>query len=169
MTPERFQQIEELYHAARERTGDERAALLAETDPELRREIESLLAQPDSARFLDRPALENAAAVGDAKVTVLTAGVRLGPYRIEGKLGEGGMGKVYRARDTKLKRDVAIKILPEEFARDADRVNRFQREAAVLASLSDPNIAGIYDLQQSDETPFLVMELVDGETLADRI
>src|SRR5215831_2961599 len=169
MTPERFQQIEELYHAARERTGDERAALLAETDPELRREIESLLAQPDSARFLDRPALENAAAVGDAKVTVLTAGVRLGPYRIEGKLGEGGMGKVYRARDTKLKRDVAIKILPEEFARDADRVNRFQREAHLLASLNHPNIAQIYGLEESNHTNCIIMELVEGPTLAERL
>src|SRR5437867_6171892 len=79
------------------------------------------------------------------------------------------MGEVYRARDTKLNRDVAIKILPDEFSRDADRIGRFQREAEVLASLSHQNIANIYDLQQADETRFLVMELVEGETLADRI
>jgi serine/threonine-protein kinase len=96
-------------------------------------------------------------------------GQQLGSLEITALLGKGGMGEVYRARDTKLKRDVAIKILPDEFARDADRVARFQREAEVLASLSHPNIAGIYDLQHSQETQFLVMELVEGETLADRI
>ena len=99
----------------------------------------------------------------------LTNGTQLGFYEIIALLGKGGMGEVYQARDTKLKRDVAIKILPDEFARDADRVNRFQREAEVLASLNHQNIAGIYDLQHSGETQFLVMELVEGETLADRI
>src|SRR5438552_9113808 len=79
------------------------------------------------------------------------------------------MGEVYRARDTKLKRDVAIKILPEEFSRDADRLSRFQREAEVLASLNHPNIAAIYDLEETKESRYLVLELVEGETLADRI
>src|SRR5262249_13099986 len=77
--------------------------------------------------------------------------------------------EVYRARDTKLKRDVAIKILPEEFSRDADRVNRFQREAEVLASLNHPRIAAIHDLEETDGIRYLVLELVEGETLADRI
>jgi len=77
------------------------------------------------------------------------------------------MGEVYRAPDTKLKREVAIKILPEEFSRDADRVTRFQREAEVLASLNHPNIAAIYDFEEANGSPFLVLELVDGETLAD--
>src|SRR5882672_8739102 len=84
-------------------------------------------------------------------------------------IGRGGMGEVYRARDTRLKRDVAIKILPDEFARDADRVSRFQREAEVLASLSHPHIAAIHDLQESGGLRYLVLELVEGETLADRI
>ena len=79
------------------------------------------------------------------------------------------LGEVYRARNTKLKRDVAIKILPDEFSRDTDRVSRFQREAEVLASLNHPNIAAIYDLQEVDGSRFLVLELVEGETLADRI
>src|SRR5215470_5726663 len=96
-------------------------------------------------------------------------GTRLGSLEITALLGKGGMGEVYRARDTKLKRDVAIKILPDEFSRDSDRVARFQREAEVLASLNHQNIAGIYDLQHSGETQFLLMELVEGETLADRI
>src|SRR6516162_9553998 len=96
-------------------------------------------------------------------------GTRLAYLEVTALLGKGGMGEVYRARDLKLKREVAIKILPDEFARDADRVNRFQREAEVLASLSHPNIAGIYDLQHVGNAQFLVMELVEGETLADRI
>jgi serine/threonine-protein kinase len=99
----------------------------------------------------------------------LTIGSQLGSHEIIALLGKGGMGEVYRARDLKLKREVAIKILPEEFSRDADRVSRFQREAEVLASLNHPNIAAIYDLQEANETRFLVLELVDGETLAERI
>src|ERR1051325_4711770 len=96
-------------------------------------------------------------------------GQQFGSLEITALLGKGGMGEVYQARDTKLKRDVAVKILPDEFARDADRVSRFQREAEVLARLNHQSIAGIYDLQHSGKTQFLVMELVEGETLAERI
>jgi serine/threonine protein kinase len=94
-------------------------------------------------------------------------GQHLGSYEIIALLGKGGMGEVYRARDAKLKRDVAIKILPDEFSRDPDRVSRFQREAEALAALNHPNIGGIYDLQHSGTTRFLVLELVEGDTLAD--
>src|SRR5499433_4430947 len=96
-------------------------------------------------------------------------GTRLGSLEITALLGKGGMGEVYRARDAKLKREVAIKILPDEFSRDPVRVSRFQREAEVLASLNHPNIAAIYDFQQDGETRFLVLEIVEGETLAERI
>src|SRR5215467_10306190 len=99
----------------------------------------------------------------------LDVGTRLGSLEITALLGKGGMGEVYRACDMKLKRDVAIKILPDEFSRDADRVGRFQREAEVLASLNHPNIGAIYDLQEADGCRFLVLELVEGETLAERI
>jgi len=99
----------------------------------------------------------------------VTIGTQLGSYEITSLIGKGGMGEVYRARDTKLKRDVAIKILPEEFSRDPDRVNRFQREAQVLASLNHPNIAAIHSFEEANEMRFLVLELVEGETLADRI
>jgi serine/threonine-protein kinase len=99
----------------------------------------------------------------------LTIGTQLGSHEITALLGKGGMGEVYRARDTKLKREVAIKILPDEFSRDPERVSRFQREAEVLASLNHPGIAAIYDLQEANDTRFLVLELVEGETLAERI
>jgi serine/threonine protein kinase len=99
----------------------------------------------------------------------LTIGTQLGTHEITALLGKGGMGEVYRARDLKLKREVAIKILPDEFSRDMDRVSRFQREAEVLASLNHPNIAAIHDLQEVAGTRYLVLELVEGETLADRI
>src|SRR5205807_5576090 len=99
----------------------------------------------------------------------LTVGMQLGSHEIIALLGKGGMGEVYRARDLKLKREVAIKILPEEFSRDADRVSRFQREAEVLASLNHPNIAAIHDLAEANGSRYLVLELVAGEMLADRI
>jgi Tol biopolymer transport system component len=99
----------------------------------------------------------------------IQSGTHLGPYEIVSAIGAGGMGEVYRARDTKLGRDVAIKVLPDAFARDTERMARFQREAKILASLNHPNIATIYGLEDSDGTRALVMELVEGPTLADRI
>src|SRR6201988_2841216 len=99
----------------------------------------------------------------------LTSGTRLGPYEIAGALGAGGMGEVYRARDTKLHRDVALKILPDAFARDPDRLARFTREAQTLASLNHPNIAHIHGLEESSGVRALVMELVQGEDLSQRI
>src|SRR5262245_27977529 len=99
----------------------------------------------------------------------LSAGTRLGPYEIQAPLGAGGMGEVYRARDTKLNRDVALKVLPDTFTLDADRLARFKREAQVLASLNHPNIGAIYGLEESTEIQALVLELVEGPTLADRI
>ncbi len=99
----------------------------------------------------------------------LSPGTRFGPYEIADEIGAGGMGVVYRATDTNLKRDVAIKVLPESLATDAERLARFQREAEMLASLHPPNIAPIYGLEQADGTTALVMELVEGPTPADRI
>src|SRR5215467_12203600 len=101
--------------------------------------------------------------------TMLRAGESVGPYEIVGFLGSGGMGVVYRARDAKLGREVALKILPDEFARDAQRLTRFKREAQVLASLSHPHIGAIFGFEDSSEVHALVLELIDGPTLADRI
>jgi serine/threonine protein kinase len=100
---------------------------------------------------------------------LLMIGTTLGHYQVANLLGKGGMGEVYRAKDSKLGRDVAIKVLPDEFAKDADRVARFQREAKLLASLNHPNIAAIYGLEEFGGTNFLVLELVEGDTLADQI
>src|SRR5580700_6969384 len=160
MTPERFRQIEELYHAAREGTAQERAVLLAETDPELRREVELLLSQPTGGEFLDRPAIQNAPdLLEDATVTELAAGACLGPYRIESKLGEGGMGEVFLAVDTRLGRAVAIKTSHGRFSA------RFEREARAISSLNHPNICTLHDVGPN----YFVMELVEGETVAARL
>jgi len=99
----------------------------------------------------------------------VAAGTRIGPYEIAAQIGAGGMGEVYRATDTKLKRQVAIKVLPEALAGDGERLARFQREAEVLASLNHHNIAHLHGLEESDGVRALVMELVEGPTLADRI
>ena len=99
----------------------------------------------------------------------LETGTRLGPYEITGPLGSGGMGEVYRARDTRLGRDVAIKVLPTSFSADPDRLARFQREALLLASLNHPHIATVYGLEDAAGQPALAMELVEGPSLADRI
>src|SRR5215831_3519437 len=99
----------------------------------------------------------------------LAPGARIGSYEILSRLGEGGMGVVFRARDTQLLRDVAVKLLPDHFAADAGRLARFQREAQLLASFNHPNIAQIYGFEQAGSSGAIVMELVEGETLADRL
>ena len=171
MTGDRQHQITALYHAALERDGRERAAFLREAcagDDALRREVESLLGYEDAAApFLERPAIEEVAPLATSRPesTGDLAGRRLGVYQIEARIGAGGMGEVYRARDTKLGREVAIKVLPSHLMADADRRARFEREARLLATLNHSNIAQIYGLEESDGLQALVMELVPGETL----
>src|SRR5437762_2551523 len=99
----------------------------------------------------------------------LSPGTRLGSYEIVTPLGAGGMGEVYRARDIRLGRDVALKVLPAEFARDAERIARFEREAKLLASLNHPNIAVLYGVEHVDGILALALELIEGESLADRL
>jgi eukaryotic-like serine/threonine-protein kinase len=157
MTPERFQQIEKLYEAACEGTAEQRVALLARTDPELRRELESLLARRTGDEFLDRPAIHSAPQLReDLTLTQLPAGASLGPYRIERKLGQGGMGEVFLAVDTRLGRAVAIKTTHEQFSA------RFEGEARAISSLNHPHICTLHDVGPN----YLVMELVEGETIA---
>jgi serine/threonine protein kinase/tetratricopeptide (TPR) repeat protein len=156
VSPSRFRRIEELFHAAREASAEERTALLAGLDPELWREVESLLAWKRDDLPLDRPPVE---ASTQWLGSLGAPGTLLGPYRVEGKLGEGGMGEVFRALDTRLGRSVAIKIAHERFSA------RFEREARAIASLNHPNICILHDVGPN----YLVMELVEGETIAARL
>jgi serine/threonine protein kinase len=170
MTSDRWQRIEELYHAALARKADERAAFLAEAcgaDAELQREVESLLAQSVSGA----DALTTGGAEARAKSAAQAAliGRTIGLYHVQALLGVGGMGEVYRARDTKLGRDVAIKILPEILTINSQLVARFEREAKMLAAFNHPNIGALYGFEHLEGLHALVLELVDGEILADRI
>ena len=154
MSTEPFRQINDLFHAAREATPERRAVLLAMADPELRRQVESLL-QAGGGEFPDF----STQLLAEETLTLAGPGVRVGPYRIERKLGQGGMGEVFRAIDTRLGRAVAIKTNRAEFN------PRFEREARAISSLNHPNICTLYDVGPN----YLVMELVEGETLAARI
>ena len=168
--PDRLNQISDLYHAALARPVGERMAFLKEAcggDEVLGREIESLLGyESASVRFLETPAAE---AIGGAPGRPQMVGRRLGPYTFVAPLGAGGMGEVYRARDSRLGRDVAIKILPSAFTSDSERRSRFAREARLLATLNHPHIGAIYGLEETDGITALVLELVEGPTLADRL
>jgi len=171
MRPERWKRVEELYYLARERPRAEHGAFLAEAcldDQELRREVESLLKESGPAEgFLSRPPIVIPAYnVPDLPHAPMT-GQSIGGYHLQTLLGVGGMGEVYRSHDMKLGRDVAIKILPRAFANDPDRLARFEREARVLATLNHPNIYSIYGLEEAEGIRFLVLELVEGETLAE--
>ena len=171
MNPDRWRQVADVYEAALEREAAARGPFLAEAcrdDLDLRREVESLLAQEHTPVVVDHGVLSVAAAVLEGS-SRLEPGTALGPYRVEALIGEGGMGDVYRARDTKLNRDVALKVLPESLTRDPDRLARFGREAQVLASLNHPNIAAIHGVEERDDVHALVLELVEGPTLAERI
>jgi len=169
MTPERYQRVVELFHAALELESEARRAFLGEacaSDVELRQEVETMLAaDAKSGGFLDQPADDLAASVMRAGGDRSLIGQRFLSYEMVALLGAGGMGEVYLARDTKLKRDVALKVLPGAFARDPERMARFQREAEVLASLNHPKIAQIYGLEEHGDEKFLVLELVEGEAL----
>jgi eukaryotic-like serine/threonine-protein kinase len=172
MKKDLWQQAEEIFHTALKLPEDERAVFLQKCNvsDDVRREVASLLANERAGEhLLESPALEVAARMMADKAPILTIGQTLSHYQIKSQLGKGGMGEVYRAHDSKLGRDVAIKSLPPEFERDPDRVARFNREARLLASLNHPNIAAIHGLEESGETQFLVLELVEGETLAEYI
>jgi eukaryotic-like serine/threonine-protein kinase len=181
VTDERWPRVKALFQAAVERPIEERDAFLAAAtgdDESLRREVDSLLALDTSdVNFLGQMPLASESMFADPldaptpsmdhtlSHAVLTSGLRVGPYEIVAPLGAGAMGEVYRAHDSKLGRDVAIKTLPFEFARDPERLTRFRREARTLASLNHPNIAAIYGLEESGDADCLVLELVEGETL----
>ena len=173
MTPEWRRRLEQVYHAALMRPADEHARFLAEAcagDEALRREVQSMLESASRPPGPEAPTARTIAAwlASDPPPSSLM-GRRIGVYQLQERIGAGGMGEVYRARDTQLGRDVAVKILPAAFTGDPDRLARFEREARVLAAFNHPNIAAIHGVEQSDGIRALIMELVEGETLADRV
>ena len=156
MTPELWHQIEDLYHAARKQDPDERAALLECTDPAIRSRVERMLALDFDGQMPDRPAPD---LIAPSTETIFRAGSQLGPYKIEALIGEGGMGIVYRAMDTRLGRVVAIKIAAARYS------ERFRKEARAISTLNHPHICTLYDVGPE----YLVMEYIEGSTLATEI
>ncbi len=173
MTPARWQQVKELFDSAVGLEPARQAPFLAAVcagDEELRREVESMLAWDERAeRFLAAPPLELAQVLLDGKPAQLVGGEQLGPYRIVAPLGAGGMGEVYSATDTRLGRMVAIKLLPQKLSRNAEALERFRREAHAASALNHPNICALHDVGEHDGQPFLVMELLEGQTLKERL
>ena len=168
MNEERWTLVDRLLGEALECEPGKRAAFLREAcgdDEALRLDVESLVMHAASGSALGTPGLAGALP-GSGAVFV---GRQIGQYTIEAPLGAGGMGEVYRARDGTLGRDVAIKILPRSFSADPDRRARFDREARLLAALNHPHIGAIYGVEDSEGVRALVLELVDGDTLAERI
>src|ERR1017187_5558761 len=174
MDPARWKRVEEIYQTASEREPGERAAFLGVVcaeDEELRREVESLLAQPSAAGLLDRPAWVPEVGRRDMPSDAArpAVGQRVAHYEIQEKLGEGGMGAVYRAYDTQLRRSVALKILPPEYASDPERRSRLLREARVASGLNHPNIVSIHEVGSDNGVDFIAMEFVEGESLGKKI
>jgi serine/threonine protein kinase/sugar lactone lactonase YvrE len=173
MQPERWQQVDQVFQAALERTPEERAAFISGAcgdDDSLRREVEALLAADRQAGSLIKaPAYVVAAPLivgGDAQSLL---GRTVGHCRIVSLLGKGGMGEVYRAEDTRLRREVAIKVLPDDFAKDASRLRRFEQEARAASALNHPNILTIHEIGEAEGTRYIVTEYVAGETLRQRL
>jgi len=175
MTPERWQQVRNLLQSAMQLEPAERLAYLehhCSDDPSLRRDVDSILAGEHElpASFLESPAIAH---VTPDQNTVVSAnwkpGMKLGPYEIQSLLGAGGMGEVYRARDTRLDRTVALKVLPALLSSDPARKQRFEREARAIAALQHPNICTLHDVGQQQGVDYLVMEYLEGETLAERL
>jgi serine/threonine protein kinase len=157
--PERWKRIEALYHVALAASGEARGALLEQSDADIRTEVEALLANDGTGEWmLDRPAWEHASSLLNPGFSSVEPGEQLGPYRVEAKIGTGGMGQVFRATDTRLNRSVAIKIAAEQFS------ERFEREAKAIAALNHPNICQLYDIGPN----YLVMEYVDGAPVVSR-
>src|SRR5579862_813469 len=172
MKTEAWRQIEQLYHAAREREPGERDRFLKEAcaDEKVRGEVESLLRCEEQAEgFLEAPALEvTAAALAEGRARSMF-GRTLGHYQVVAFVGAGGMGEVYRARDSRIERDVAVKVLPPAVAAHPERLRLFEQEARAAGALNHPNILGIYDVGIQDGAPYIVYELLEGETLRDRV
>ena len=172
MNRERWQQIDQIFEAALARPASERAAFLGEAcagDAELRAEVESLIAHEEAEGFMEAPAFEDAARVLVENARDSLIGHTLGAYQILERLGAGGMGEVYLALHTRTNRKVALKLLPAVFMKDQQRVRRFQQEARTVLALNHPNIVTVYDIEQVDDTHLIATEVIEGETLRQRM
>ena len=170
MSANEWERARALFQSALEKPEQDRTAFLANAcqgDETTQREVEALIAaHAATGGFLETPAFRVAP---DAVAPALQPGDRLGSFEVLGVLGRGGMGEVYRARDAKLGRDVAIKVLPRALAADPQRLARFERESRILASINHPRIAAIHSVEQFEDVRLLVLELVEGPTLDDRL
>jgi eukaryotic-like serine/threonine-protein kinase len=173
MADEKWQQVREVFDSALRRRPDERRRFVNEAcgeDKTLLAEVESLLSSHDSAEsFMETPAVAEVARMIEIETKKLEAGKRLGHYEIIEQIGEGGMGEVYLAKDTRLERKTAIKILPGSVAQDGERMRRFVREAKSASALNHPNIITIYEIGQADNTQFIATEYIEGDTLRERL
>ena len=166
---QRWQAVKDLFDAALARPAGERAGFLDRVcagDEALRREVESLLASDEEAKsFMETPAVAGATESFIETRTHLSVDQKISHYQIASAIGAGGMGAVYLAKDTNLGRNVALKLLPENFTADADRSRRFKQEAQTASALNHPNIITIYEIGQHEHTHFIAMEFIDGVTL----
>jgi len=173
MNSERSQQIDEIFQAALDLAADQRTAYLDQAcagDHDLRAEVESLISSYEQAgSFIEQPAIEVDASVVAGPMTSVMAGESIGHYQIIEPLGSGGMGEVYLASDTRMDRKVALKLLPQYFTEDHERVRRFQQEARAALALNHPNIVTIYEIGQVDGKQFIATEFIEGETLRQRM
>src|SRR5207248_3469701 len=173
MTPERWEQVGKLYQAALALPPYERDTFLDDAcgdDTAMRREVESLLAAEDVAgSFLAAGAMKDAAKMLVEDKSLSLDGKELGHYQVLSLLGSGGMGEVYLAEDTRLKRKVALKLLPAELTANSDRLRRFEQEAQAASALNHPNIITIHEIGQVDGLNFIVTEFIEGETLRQRL
>src|ERR1051326_5209965 len=172
MNAQYWPDVERLFHAALALPAERRGAFLDDScagKEDLKREVQSLLDESSADDFLEQPAADSDATRLASSGGASLVGRRLSEYEVVERIGAGGMGDVYRARDVKLGREVAIKVLPAPLARDAGRIARFTREAQLLAALNHPHIAAIYALEESGDVVALVLELVEGATLAERL
>ncbi|MCA1606806.1 MAG: protein kinase, partial [Acidobacteria bacterium] len=170
MTPERWQKVKELFESALERTPDERCAFLDQAcdgDEPLRREVQSLLASfNEGESFMEQPAVALAAETLAGSQGESLIGQTVGHYQVVREIGRGGMGEVYLTQDTRLRRPVALKLLPTLFTTDEDRLRRFEREARAASALNHPNVCVIHEVgETADDRHYIAMEYIDGETL----
>jgi eukaryotic-like serine/threonine-protein kinase len=170
MDSERWQKIDQVFHDALAREPDQRAAFLTDVcagDDALLEEVQALIdSHEQSQDFIEAPAGDLAAALLAGSEPGLKKGQKIGPYRVLSLIGEGGMGQVYLARDVRLGRRVALKLLPTEFTLDAERVRRFEQEARAASALNHPNIVTIHEIGRANSLHFMTTEFIDGQTLS---